>query len=104
MHHRSRRQPRREAPTTIREALGLPVLGIRFTDTPDVVDPGQSALLSGERNIDEWDANITRLLTDQDRWPQMGTTGSHHVETLHDVDKEIPRLESIYSSLIEVNG
>jgi colanic acid/amylovoran biosynthesis glycosyltransferase len=94
------------APTTILEAqaLGLPVLSTRHADIPNVVDAGQSALLSGERDIDELAANIARLLTDQNRWPRMGAAGRHHVETFHDVDKEIPRLESFYASLIKING
>jgi colanic acid/amylovoran biosynthesis glycosyltransferase len=93
------------APTTILEAqaMGLPVLSTRHADIPNVVNPGQSALLSGERDSDELAANITRLLVDQQCWPQMGAAGRRFVETFHDVNKEISRLESIYSSLIDTH-
>jgi colanic acid/amylovoran biosynthesis glycosyltransferase len=93
------------APTTILEAqaMGLPVLSTRHADIPNVVNPGQSALLSGERDSDELAANITRLLVDQQCWPQMGAAGRRFIETFHDVNKEIPRLESIYSSLIDTH-
>ena len=91
------------APTTILEAqaLGLPVLSTRHADIPNIVDPGQSALLSGERDIDELAANIISLLVNQQCWPQMGAAGRRFVEAFHDIEKEIPRLESRYSSLIE---
>lgn len=90
------------APTTILEAqaLGLPVISTRHADIPYVVVPGESALLSDERDIAGLAANIIRLLTDQQCWPRMGAAGRHHVETFHDVRKEIPRLESLYAGLI----
>lgn len=90
------------APTTILEAqaMGLPVLSTCHADIPNVVAPGQSALLSDERDITELAANITRLLVDQQCWTQMGAAGRRFVETFHDSEKEIPRLETIYASLI----
>jgi colanic acid/amylovoran biosynthesis glycosyltransferase len=91
------------APTTILEAqaLGLPVLSTRHADIPYVVDPGQSALLSSERDSEELAANITLLLADQDCWARMGEAGRRHIETFHDASREIPRLEARYAELIE---
>jgi len=93
------------APTTILEAqaMGLPVLSTRHADIPNIVDPGQSALLSGERDSNELAANIISLLMNQQCWPQMGAAGRRHVETFHDIKKEIPRLESRYSNLIDAH-
>ncbi|TFG76638.1 MAG: glycosyltransferase, partial [Chrysiogenales bacterium] len=92
------------APTTILEAqaLGLPVLSTRHADIPNVVVPGQSALLSSEREIAELAANIISLLTDQQCWSRMGTEGRRFIEAFHDVKKEIPRLESKYFDILDV--
>lgn len=91
------------APTTILEAqaLGLPVISTRHADIPHIVAPGESALLSDERDIAGLAANIIRLLTDQQCWPRMGTAGRHFVESFHDTCREIPRLEARYAELIE---
>ncbi len=93
------------APTTILEAqaMGLPVLSTRHADIPYVVAPGQSALLSGERDISGLAANLIRLLEDQQCWSKMGEAGRSHVENFHDVETEVPRLESIYAGLIHAN-
>ena len=90
------------APTTILEAqaLGLPVLSTRHADIPNVVIPGESALLSDERDIQGLAANIMRLLKERDSWSRMGESGRRHVEENHDVAREIPRLESRYAELI----
>lgn len=90
------------APTTILEAqaLGLPVISTRHADIPNVVVPGESALLSDEHDILGLAANIMRLLQEQDSWPRMGEAGRRRVEENHDVAREIPRLESRYADLI----
>ena len=91
------------APTTILEAqaLGLPVISTFHADIPYVVVPDQSALLSNEGDIDGLAKNIARLMVDQECWRRMGMAGHRHVEEFHDIEKEIQRLESIYSGLIE---
>lgn len=93
------------APTTILEAqaIGLPVLSTRHADIPHVVVPGQSALLSEERDVDGLAANVIQLLTDQESWPKMGLAGRRQVEEFHDIEKEIPQLESRYSKLIDAH-
>ncbi|MFH1175868.1 MAG: glycosyltransferase [Acidobacteriota bacterium] len=89
------------APTTILEAqaLGLPVVATRHADIPNVVAPGESALLGPEHDVDALADNILVLLQHQESWAAMGRAGRRFVETHHDVASEIPRLEARYAEL-----
>lgn len=90
------------APTTILEAqaMGLPVASTLHADIPNVVVPGQSALLSPERDCDAMAANIVQLIDHQEMWAQMGRVGRAFIETYHDIDKELNVLEAHYSSVL----
>jgi len=90
------------APTTILEAqaLGMPVISTYHCDIPNVTVPDQSALLVPERDSQALAQAIRTLLDDPGRWEQMGQVGRHHVETFHDIDKEVLALEARYMDLL----
>lgn len=90
------------APTTILEAqmMGIPVLSTYHADIPNVVVPGESALLSPERDSDGLRQNLARLLEGQDQWERMGRAGHDFINTHHNIDKEITELENKYDSLL----
>lgn len=90
------------APTTILEAqaLGLPVISTNHADIPYIVVPGESALLSREGDLEGLMANIIHLLGEQTLWARMGEIGRRLVESSHDVNQEILKLELAYDGLI----
>ena len=89
------------APTTILEAqaCGLPVLSTTHADIPNIVVPGESALLSRERDVDSLTANLLTILQQQERWPSFSRNGRSFVEQYHDVAQEAQRLEQRYLDL-----
>lgn len=94
------------APTVIldAQAVGLPVLSTYHADIPEVVVPGKSALLSGERDWEGLAKNLLFLLENQEMWEQMGTVGREHVENHHQISKIVSQLEDMYEELIASKG
>ena len=90
------------APTTILEAqaMGIPILSTYHADIPNVVVPGQSALLAKERDWESLASNVHHLMENQNEWAKMGQAGRNFVEEYHNVKKEVQGLEESYSSLI----
>jgi colanic acid/amylovoran biosynthesis glycosyltransferase len=89
------------APTTILEAqaCGLPVLSTMHADIPNVVVPGESALLAPERDVETLADNLLTLLSEPERWSSMGSTGRGFVERYHDIGIEVGLLEDRYYEL-----
>jgi len=90
------------APTTILEAqaMGMPVVSTYHADIPNIVVPGESALLSQEKDIDKLTQNINYLFENQQIWERMGSIGREFVEAHHDIKKEIDSLEEKYRSIL----
>lgn len=90
------------APTTILEAqaLGMPVVSTYHADIPNVVVPGQSALLVSERDSEGLAQALIHLLTHPESWEDMGQAGRAHVKMYHDVDCEVSVLEEQYFALL----
>jgi colanic acid/amylovoran biosynthesis glycosyltransferase len=90
------------APTVILEAqaAGMPVIATNHADIPNIVVPGQSALLSNERDVEGLVKNIAHLLDHPEQWEIMGKEGRAFVEKFHDIKKEAEALEQKYRSLL----
>jgi colanic acid/amylovoran biosynthesis glycosyltransferase len=90
------------APTTLLEAQaqGLPVISTNHADIPYVVVPDKSALLSSEKDWESMAQNIIYLIEHQEKWKEMGLIGREHIETFHDIDKEIEQLEEKYDNIL----
>jgi colanic acid/amylovoran biosynthesis glycosyltransferase len=86
------------APTTILEAqaCGLPVLSTTHADIPNVVLPGESALLVQERDVEALSNKLFSLVKEQERWATMGLNGRNFVEGFHDISNEVKLLEERY--------
>jgi colanic acid/amylovoran biosynthesis glycosyltransferase len=82
------------------QAAGLPVLATTHCDIPEVTDPGRSALLSPERDVESLATDLERLLQDPDLWPEMGRAGRAHVEAGFDILKQAEKMATIYEELI----
>ena len=89
------------APTTILEAqaCGLPILSTTHADIPNVVVPGESALLAPERDAETLSDCLCALLSEPERWPIMGSSGRDFVERYHNIAVEVGLLEDRYSTL-----
>lgn len=90
------------APVSIIEAqaTGMPIVSTIHADIPNVVVPGESALLSPERDVDALAENLARLVAEPDKWEAMGRAGRAHVEAHHNVRLQVPKLEQLYSQII----
>jgi colanic acid/amylovoran biosynthesis glycosyltransferase len=86
------------APTIILEAqaCGVPVISTSHADIPYITIPGESALLSDEKDVEVLSFNIKRLLSNPETWEKMGRKGRQYVEQNHDIKKQILNLENIY--------
>jgi len=90
------------APTAILEAqaMGIPIVSTYHCDIPNIVLPGQSALLVEERNISSLVKALGSLLENPSQWESMGRIGRNFVEQYHDIDLEVGTLEEKYLHLI----
>ncbi len=90
------------APTTILEAqaTGLPVVSSVHADIPNVVLPGESALLAPEGSVTALAEQIGLLLASQERWRAMGAAGRRFVEEHHDIRRQAESLENLYERLV----
>lgn len=82
------------------QATGMPIVSTLHADIPEVVVPGESALLSPERDVDGLEENLARLVTEPAKWEAMGRAGRAHVEAHHNVHLQVPKLEQLYSQII----
>jgi len=92
------------APTTILEAqaMGIPVLSTYHADIPNIVVPGQSALLSPEKDAVTLAENLLTLLENPLQWKKMGETGRDFTADWHDINKEIVSLEEKYFKFVKI--
>ena len=91
------------APTTLIEAqaVGLPIVSTNHADIPYVVVPGKSALLVPERDPEALAHALRELIDHPRRWGEMASAGRAHVESRHDVRREVLQLEAIYDEVAE---
>jgi colanic acid/amylovoran biosynthesis glycosyltransferase len=91
------------APTTILEAqaAGLPVVSSYHADIPNIVVPGESALLCEEKDWKGLSEKIMYLIENQRLWRQIGRAGRSFVEKYHDIRQEVKTLEDKYNDLLE---
>jgi colanic acid/amylovoran biosynthesis glycosyltransferase len=87
------------APTVLLEAqaCGLPILSTTHADIPYVTVPGESAWLAPEGDAGALAGLILRAAEEAGRWGAMGRAGRAKVIADHDVNREIVRLEDLYS-------
>jgi colanic acid/amylovoran biosynthesis glycosyltransferase len=94
------------APTTLLEAqaCGAAILTTDHADIPAVVDPGRSALVSPEGDIEALAANLASLLAAPERWAALGRAGRDWVERHHAIESEGERLEKLYLDRIDARA
>jgi colanic acid/amylovoran/stewartan biosynthesis glycosyltransferase WcaL/AmsK/CpsK len=89
------------APTVLIEAqaAGKPIVTTRHADIPEIVVAGKSAVLVAEGDVEGVAEALRELLSAPGRWLEMGTTGRRHVESAHDIRRQVERLEALYDRL-----
>jgi colanic acid/amylovoran biosynthesis glycosyltransferase len=82
------------------QASGLPVVASTHCDIPEVTRPGRSALLAPERDTAALAGCLDELLSQPERWPEMGRAGRAHVETEFDIDRQVTRMNQVYREIL----
>lgn len=91
------------APTTLLEAqaCGVPILASTHADIPHVVKHDVSGRLAPERDAFALGEELVTLLSQQERWAEMGAAGRAHVEARHAAASQTAKLEDHYQALVE---
>jgi len=82
-------------------ATGLPVVTSYHAGINEVIKDGVHGFLAHERNVDEIAEKLNILIENQSLWKDIGLAGRTLVENEFDIEKQIPKLEYIYSQLIK---
>jgi glycogen synthase len=79
-------------------ALGVPIAAMNTGGTPDIIQNGETGLLS--RTLEEFAADIRRLRDDPDLRARLGAAARAHAFTAFDSSVVIPRIERLYRDLL----
>ena len=90
------------APTVLIEAqaAGKPILTTKHADIPEIVRPGESAILVAEGNARALGEALIALLRAPERWNAMALAGRRHVEAEHEIGRQMEKLETLYDDLV----
>ena len=81
------------------QAAGKPIVSTLHADIPEIVVPGKSALLVPEGDAVRLGDALAEILSAPARWAEMGAAGRSHVESEHDIRRQVERLEALYEDL-----
>jgi colanic acid/amylovoran biosynthesis glycosyltransferase len=90
------------APVTVIEAqaAGIPVLGTRHCDIPNVVIEGQTGLLCEEHDTQSLIANLTKLVEDSELRKRMGHAAHIHAARHFSIERQVQELNRLYRSMV----
>ena len=80
-------------------ASGMPVLGTRHCDIPEVIGPAFCAPLAPERDVVKLAESIQALLNAPDDWSDLASRGRKHVEENYHLDRQTERLIAHYNDV-----
>jgi colanic acid/amylovoran biosynthesis glycosyltransferase len=91
------------APTILldAQASGLPVVSTFHADIPEIVLDGQSAYLTPEHDPAALAESIISLISQADKWPEMGAAGRAFMKKNHDIRVLVPQLEEKYNQILQ---
>lgn len=89
-------------PTVLLEAqsMGLPIVTTRHAGIPEIVDDGETGLLVPERDSEALTDALRALLSEPDRWSEMGRRGREHIEQNHSIEAVTDDLIQLYNSVL----
>jgi colanic acid/amylovoran biosynthesis glycosyltransferase len=82
------------------QAAGIPVVGTRHCDIPNIVVDRQTGLLCEERDIDSLAANLTMLIEDGDMRKRMGAAAKANAAVRFSIQRQVAELNRLYRSLL----
>jgi colanic acid/amylovoran biosynthesis glycosyltransferase len=83
---------------TMLAASGMPILATRHCDIPEIVHDNETGWLVSERNADEIEATLRRIVRDPSMLSEFGFAARQLVETKYDI-RSI-RLDSVYDRVL----
>ena len=88
-------------PTVLIEAaaIGRPLLSTHHSGIPEIVHEGKNGLLAPEKDVDTLAANMVKLLSAPERWPEYAEYGRRLVEEQFNMRKQAAKLEEYYTRL-----
>lgn len=91
-------------PNSMLEAMatGLPVVATHHGGIPEAVTDGRDGLLVPERDPEALATALTRLMSNEPLWRQMGQTAAQSVRDAFGSETQITRLEDCYLEAIEI--
>jgi colanic acid/amylovoran biosynthesis glycosyltransferase len=89
-------------PTVLLEAqsMGLPVVSTYHAGIPEIVEDGETGLLVPERDSEALADALETLISNPERWPEMGKRGREHIERNHSIEAVTDDLLKLYRSLL----
>jgi colanic acid/amylovoran biosynthesis glycosyltransferase len=89
------------APVTVIEAqaAGIPVVGTRHCDIPNIVIEGQTGLLCEEHDTQSLIANVTKLVEDSQLRKRMGQAALIHAADNFSIERQVRELNLLYRSM-----
>jgi len=91
------------APVVVIEALcaGIPVVGSKHCDIPNIVSHGSSGLLSDERDTGALAKDIVTLSVNKSLRVDMGKHGAKYARGEHDIVKQVRKITDVYKNVIK---
>jgi colanic acid/amylovoran biosynthesis glycosyltransferase len=86
------------------QAMGLPVVCTDHNGFPESVLDGQSGFLVPERDADALSARLAELISQPDRWLEIGMKGRTFVEAEFDLSKRNDALVELYRKVTSKNS
>ncbi|MFP4163775.1 MAG: glycosyltransferase [Chitinispirillaceae bacterium] len=92
------------APVVVIEALaaGIPVVGSRHCDIPNIVEHGTSGLLSDEKDVETLARNLYKLSSDPDLREKMGRKGMEYARAEHDINTQVGKISAVYQQVLNI--
>ena len=89
-------------PTVLIEAaaIGRPLLATYHSGIPEIVHNERNGLLSPEKDVNALAANIVKLLSKPELWPEYSRYGRQLVEEQFDLAKQAAKLEEYYVNAV----
>ncbi len=81
------------------QAAGIPVVGTKHCDIPNVVIDNETGLLCEERDIDSLACNLNLLTENHEKRRAMGRAASIHAAHKFHIERQIRELNEIYRSI-----
>jgi colanic acid/amylovoran biosynthesis glycosyltransferase len=85
-------------PTVLLEAqaCGLPVVSTYHAGIPEIVEDGETGLLSEEKNVEDLRKNLKLLIKNKKKRAKMGSNGRNFIESKHTISSIVESLQRIY--------